>query len=306
MMKDGDVEGFWALIEKGFKPLSFAQHVPYTAPYFLGSPLAAPMLRQMVSLAKSHITARIDRGPLRKDFMDHILELEGAEKMTLDNICADATLAMTAGSDTTATTTSNACFYLVTHPELLARLRNEIDEAFPLSEGRDPTDTAKLGAMPFLNAVLHECLRLYPPVPIGIQRSPERGRGSRLIGDRFMPEGTALTVSPYAIHRDARYFSPHPDSFIPDRWLYKEGGQDAPSDFVNNVDAFVPFSLGHMSCPGKGLAFVEMRIVLSMLVQKFDMRVKNGWNIKEWENGFGAYLILTRGKLPIELSLRQT
>jgi cytochrome P450 len=87
----------------------------------------------------------------------------------------EASLALVAGSDTTATTLSNAVFYLIRHPQVFARLRVEIDAACGghgnYEEGIEPSILSELE---YLQAVLNETLRLQPAVPNGIQRtSPE-------------------------------------------------------------------------------------------------------------------------------------
>ena len=121
-----------------------------------------------------------------------------------------------AGSDTTSTTLSGLFYYLLSNPHVYRRLQREIDTAFPPGEG-DPFDTLKLSELPFLNAAMYvflwlaflsltyrrhrnEAMRLQPPVPSFLQRSPEAGTGGKMIGDRsvpfiFMGYELSLTVS---------------------------------------------------------------------------------------------------------------
>lgn len=115
----------------------------------------------------------------------------------------------------------------------------------------------------------------------------------------LVPEGTAVTVPPYAMHRSPRYFSPDPDKFWPDRWL-----ADAQEGVVTDRGAFMPFSTGSAGCVGKPLAIVELRVVVALLVQTFDMRFVPGYDTKQWDEGFHDYFVARKGELPVVLSCR--
>ena len=114
-----------------------------------------------------------------------------------------------------------------------------------------------------------------------------------------IPEGIAVTVPPYAMHRNPRYFSPDPDKFWPDRWL-----ADAKEGMVTDRSAFIPFSTGSAGCVGKPLALVELRVVIASLVQAFDMRFSPGYDAKQWEEDFQDYFVARKGELPVVLSCR--
>ena len=88
---------------------------------------------------------------------------------------------MQAGSDTAATTLSHLWYFLLSNPDCFARLRKEIDDAFPRGED-SMRDLTKQGAMPYLNACINEALRLFPPVLTALQRRVVPGMGGRMIG----------------------------------------------------------------------------------------------------------------------------
>ena len=106
-----------------------------------------------------------------------------------------ATLAMIAGSDTTATANANILYFLMSHPTAYKRLQAEIDGL-----GDKITDCRTQAQLPYLNAVMyvalpkkkqslystmlssHEGLRLLPPVLSGVHRAPEKGSGGRMVG----------------------------------------------------------------------------------------------------------------------------
>ena len=124
---------------------------------------------------------------------------------------------------------------------------------------------------------------------------------------RFIPEGTAINLPPYVLHRDLRYFSPLPDSFISERWLKQpdsNGKQAGDVKYSTDASAFVPFAGGFANCVGKNLAIVEMRMVVALLVQKFDMRFADGYDSRKWEENLEDWFIVKTGELPVVLSPR--
>ena len=131
--------------------------------------------------------------------------------------------------------------------------------------------------------------------------------------DRYFSEGTAVLVPPYVIARDPEYFSPAPNSFWPDRWLpspspstlpLSAGANEKNVPVVNNTAAFIPFSYGPANCAGRGLALMEMRMVVALLLQKFEMRFADGFDTKMWEEHLEDFFVLSNGKLPVVLTTR--
>lgn len=129
---------------------------------------------------------------------------------------------------------------------------------------------------------------------------------------------------------DERSFS-FPAVFWPERWLVASGSlslADAlarlpqtsvrgppptvPSlaekgdkfKLAHNDAAFIVFSYGPMNCPGKGLAMLEMRTVACALVQRFRVRLRDGWDTGRYEAGYKDYFSATRPELPVLLERR--
>lgn len=124
------------------------------------------------------------------------------------------------------------------------------------------------------------------------------------------------------MHRDPRYFSPLPDTFWPDRWLPaeersyelpgrsdKQGKENirelGPSDVILEKAAFIPFSFGPSGCVGKSLAYQEIRMVVSLLMQTFDMRLAEGYNPQQWEKDIEDRFIAHKGTLPVVCTSRR-
>jgi cytochrome P450 len=96
-----------------------------------------------------------------------------------DVVVSDASLAVSAGSDTSKAVLSSLFFYLLRNVEKLDKLREEVDHFYP--SGR-PSSSEHFHEMKYLDACINEALRLSPPVPSGSQRDagpdadPSKGR----------------------------------------------------------------------------------------------------------------------------------
>ena len=118
----------------------------------------------------------------------------------------------------------------------------------------------------------------------------------------FIPEGTAVRVHTYSLHRDSRSFAPLTDTFWPERWIIASDTQRKGSipNFVHSVQAFVPFAFGPANCVGKNLAMLEMRMLLCACVQQLDFELAGDLvtDPGRWERELGDYSVLVKGKLP--------
>lgn len=120
----------------------------------------------------------------------------------------------------------------------------------------------------------------------------------------YLPEGTIATVHMYSIQRDPRNFSPLSESFWPERWILAGSGDERAAKIVHNQAAFFPFSFGPSICAGKGLALQEMRMVVTLTMQRLDLRLADGFDAAGYENSLLDYLILSRPPLPVVAKLR--
>jgi cytochrome P450/phosphatidylglycerophosphate synthase len=174
-----------------------------------------------------------------------------------------------AGHDTTATTIAWAAWLLSQHPQVVSKLRQELDEhgifsdlnmeeanSLSLASKNAPT-YEQLNSCPYLDAVVKETLRLYPPA--GSARytadANESYRGMRL-------GGAVLYVCPYVLHRLPQYWE-RPDDFWPERFV-----DVSPETYANK---FLPFSKGPRDCLGKYFASLEAKLAIAALAQRYDM-----------------------------------
>lgn len=162
-----------------------------------------------------------------------------SQKLTIEQIRSNASLLIIAGSETTATALSGVTFLLGTHPEVLAKLTEEVRSSFTSEKEIDLLSVQKLK---YMLAVLDETLRMYPPVPGPAPRLVQAG--GNVVCDKWVPEGTVINMWQWAMFRSPKNFT-LPDSFIPERWL-------GDARFANdNKEALQPFAFGPRNCIGK-------------------------------------------------------
>jgi cytochrome P450 len=172
------------------------------------------------------------------------------------------------GHDTTSSTVCYIFYILATNPAVLARVRAEHVSVI----GPDPSKFASviasdpflLNELPYTIAVIKEVLRMFPAVS-GTRAGEPNFYVTDDLGRHFPTDGFLVWDNPQVIHRDPIYWQ-NPDDFIPDRWLV------APDDSLHPVKgAWRPFSHGPRNCIGQELAMNEMKVMMVMTAQRFDI-----------------------------------
>jgi cytochrome P450 len=206
------------------------------------------------------------------------------------------------GTDTSANSLSFIVYELARHPEVVRKLREELDAAAAgTPDGR--LDFDKISNLAYLDAVIKEVtmiilcfvakekikagflivifglfcayqgLRLHPVVPIVFRLARE----DLTIAGYHLKSGTGIVYDLYSNQTDPALF-PSPLSFLPERFLNLSGTSDGPEGLGY---AYIPFGYGVRKCPGQLLAMLQMKIVLSRLVQGYDFRLAGGATLKK-------------------------
>ncbi|KAJ4376485.1 hypothetical protein N0V83_001769 [Neocucurbitaria cava] len=163
-----------------------------------------------------------------------------------------------AGRDTTASLLSNMFFEIAKRPDIYAKLRDEIATL----DGRTPT-YEELRSFKYLKWCLNESLRVHPVVP-GNTRFAIRdtvlplGGGPDGRHPLFVPKGTTVGYSPYAMHHRKDIYGPDADEYKPERWENLRPGWE-----------YLPFNGGPRICLGQQYALTEASYVTVRLVQEF-------------------------------------
>jgi len=214
--------------------------------------------------SRERVDRRLARTPDRPDLWTKILETgapNDKEGLSLGEHHSIASVFMVAGTETTATALSGTTYQLLTNPDKLARLKDEIRSSF---DSLEDLHLEPLARQKYLMAVLQEGLRMYPPVPSALPRKVPAG-GATVCGE-WLPEGTTIGVHHLSTYRNEEFFR-KPYEFHPERWL---GDPEFKDD---KLDAMEPFSVGPRNCVGKNLAWHEMRLLLATVMLYFDIEL---------------------------------
>lgn len=146
------------------------------------------------------------------------------------------------------------------HPHIQAKVDAELHRIFGDSQ-RDAT-FADCMDMKYLERVILESLRMYPPVPIIARKL---NQDVQLASENYMlPAGCTVVIGTIKIHRRPDIY-PNPDVFDPDNFL-PERTQS------RHYYSFIPFSAGPRSCVGRKYAMIKLKILLSTILRAYRVR----------------------------------
>jgi cytochrome P450 len=141
--------------------------------------------------------------------------------------------------------------HILTAPRVLSTLLAEIAELSPSS----PIQEAEARKMPYLQAVIKEGLRIFPPA-VGLTSKVVPAGGDTFNG-LFIPEGTKIGYGAWGLVRDKKMWGEDSHMFLPERWL------EAPPDKLRAMEATLElvFGYGRWQCLGKNVAMIELNKV---------------------------------------------
>jgi cytochrome P450 len=238
------------------------------APFFelFGHPKlkrAAKARRELSAIVQTMIDKRRKTNQTRKDLLALLFAAQDPETglgMSDEQLRDEVMTLFLAGHETTANALGWTIYLLTQHPDIAERLVAATDDLE--SELRIFKDDD------LLSRVVHESLRLYPPVwAVG-----RRAIQNLQIGGTEVPKGAIVLACQWALHRCDKYFS-NPTRFDPDRWT---------AEFQHTLPkyAFFPFGGGPRSCIGEGFAWMELRIVLTELLRRWRFELVSGQTVK--------------------------
>ncbi|POS70085.1 cytochrome P450 [Diaporthe helianthi] len=142
---------------------------------------------------------------------------------------------------------------LLSRPDAYRRLVDEIDAGTSKGTLSSPTASfEECRALPYLQAVLNEAMRLFPPLTA--LASKEVPAGGSTVAGYFLPAGTQVGQNIFGILRDKAYWGDNADMFLPERWL--DAGGSRAKDMAATLD--LTFGHGKFKCLGRQLALNEL------------------------------------------------
>ena len=224
--------------------------------------------------------------PSKPDFLSRFLTLheEQPDVITDRQLLAYLFANINAGSDTIASTLRAIFYFLLKRPESLAELMAELKQAEAAGKLTVPLPTwSECQALPYLNAVIKEGLRLNPAVALPLERIvPPTGL---TIGDVRLLPGTIVGINPWVLHRDRRIFGADAEHWRPGRWT------EGDAEEIKYMDQHIlSFGAGKRTCLGRNVAMLELAKVVPALLMRYDMqlarpdkewRVLNAWAVRQ-------------------------
>lgn len=198
--------------------------------------------------------------PHREDMLQLMLDAKnetGEEKIDYEDILAQTLVFLIAGYETTSATLGFVCYHLAVDTHVQDKVRNEIDRLWPTDEDSPSYDV--LRGMEYLDMVINETLRMYPPGFITQRDCNE----TCTIKGITIPKGLPVMIPIYAIHHDPEFW-PEPERFDPERFTEAEKAKRSPY-------AFLPFGHGPRNCIGMRFALLEIKLTLVRLLKKYKL-----------------------------------
>ncbi|KAL1534727.1 unspecific monooxygenase [Salvia divinorum] len=174
------------------------------------------------------------------------------------------------GTDTISTTMEWTMSEILRHPTVMEKLQHEVRGI--LKQKPEITDD-DIQKMHYLKAVIKEAMRLHPPLPLLVPRLASK---DVQVKGFDISAGTVVMINAWAIGRDLVSWV-EPEKFMPERFL------NSSIDFKGLDFELIPFGGGRRGCPGITFAAAGMELLLADLVRKFDWKLANGVEPKDFD-----------------------
>ncbi|PFH61477.1 hypothetical protein XA68_17308 [Ophiocordyceps unilateralis] len=282
---DSDVHKYISTMETNMPNIILTSSLPW-----LLSLLASPLLRWMLpserdvigvgrtmAIAKQVAAERF--GPDKKVQRD-MLGSFVARGLTQSEAESEILMQILAGSDTTATAIRATMLYIMSSPRVVNKLRAEMETAqltWPVITDVEARNMA------YLQAVIKEGLRMFPPVA-GLM-AKEVPKGGDTFKGVFFPEGTRIGYCAWGVARWPETWGPDAHEFRPERWI------EASPERLREMDATVElvFGYGRWQCLGRNVALMELNKVFVELLRRFDLCLVNP--ARPWvSSNFGIFM----------------
>ncbi|KAF9484959.1 cytochrome P450 [Pholiota conissans] len=225
----------------------------------------ADLTNQKTSWTRRDLLSLLIRANLSTD-------LPAGQRMSDKDVLAQVPTFLVAGHETTSTGTMWALFALSQNLPAQAKLRQEV-----MSVSTDNPTMDELNALPYLDAVVRETLRVHPPVAASSRqavhddflpfRKPIMDRNGKMIDGVLIKKGQALIIPIKAVNRDKSIWGEDANEFKPERW---EKIPEAASMIPGTWGNLMTFLGGPRACIGYRFSLVEMKALLFTLIRAFE------------------------------------
>lgn len=223
-------------------------------------------VKNLAGIAIAAVGDRLENPSDRDDLLAKLQagKDENGQPMGREELTAEALTQLIAGSDTTSNSSCAIIYYLSNNPRVMKKLQDELDKVAEEKAGGEEVlhfDYEDVKSLPYLQACIDEALRLHSTSAIGLPRLVPEG-GATILGE-FFPGGTTVSVPAYTVHRDTSVWGEDSEEYRPERWFERD-----PKLLQSS---FIPFSYGPRSCVGRNLASMELAMIISSVVHRYDI-----------------------------------
>jgi cytochrome P450 len=211
---------------------------------------------ELQAMLSAEIAGKLSRTTPGDDILSMLIEArsEDGGRLSAEELRDEMMTLLLAGHETTASALAWATWEILSHPEVLARIKDELRS---VTNG-GAADRDKLEQLKYLDAALKESLRLNPIIGEVARRTD---RPVKIAGYE-LPPGVIIHPSIYLTHRRADIY-PEPTKFAPERFMERRPG---PFEFL-------PFGGGERRCIGMAFALYEMKAVMAEIISRVDLRL---------------------------------
>ena len=247
-----------------------------------------PNLGNVTRISVEHLIARLQGKDTKfnekhPDFLHHFIEAKKTNPDLVNDgvIIGYLQVNMLAGADTTAITLRAIFYFLLRNPHTYKKLEEQV-----LAENFDTTRPVPYGsgrALPYLEAVVRESMRMHPGVGMLLERYVPAGGLSLPNGGGFVPQGAGVGINPYIMGRNKSVWGEDADTFRPERWLKAEGEtEEAYQHRLREMNAAdLTFGGGSRICIGRNIALLEVYKVVATLLSRYEIKLVDP--NKEWD-----------------------
>src|ERR1700732_5057670 len=186
------------------------------------------------------------------------------EGMSDELVLSESMQLLVAGHETSSNALSWLLYLLSSRPDCVERLRQEFNSVLRGA----PLGYSDLPKFEFAAQVIQEALRLYPPFWMVDRMALSDDR----VGDLAIPQGSTVVVFIYGAHHSPQYWE-NPESFDPERF-------SKANEKLHRPFAYLPFGAGPRGCIGGNYAMLQILMILSVLLRKYDLRLTPGQKIE--------------------------
>ncbi|KAF5750495.1 putative cytochrome P450 [Tripterygium wilfordii] len=242
-------------------------------------------IQKINTLAQEVIRQRLNMGfSTHKDLLSRFMHTVNDDTFLRDIVISF----LLAGRDSVASALTSLFWLLAKHPEVASAIRTEADRI------KDLTSFEQMKDLHYLQAVVHESMRLYPP----IQFDSKFCESDDVLPDgNFVKRGTRVTYHPYAMGRMEEIWGPDCLEFKPERWMV-----DGVFCSKKNLFEYPVFQAGVRVCLGKELALMELKSVAISLLRRFHIKSVSTHSTPRFSPGLTATF---SGGLPVLVRERQ-